>query len=452
MRSKEMIFGWLCCVTLLLAGCGGASAPTAGQQTKAPTAPSVSAADDQPIEAPVAAAETVPPAATPAKAPDPVAEAKPIPYLNPVSSEQAVEGWISLFDGYSLFGWTPNDNGVNWHVENETIMADSGPIGLLLTTVPWADYEFRCEYRMEAGGNSGVFLRTDVKPGDVKKDCYELNMADAHPEGYLTGSLVGRAKTAEPIQGSGDWKSISVKAEGPHFQVELDGQQVLDYTDDSDAPRSSGFIGLQKNKGKIEFRKIMLRPLATKSLFNGTDLTGWREVPGSKSKFTVEEGVIRCVNGQGFIETAETFGNFVFQGEAKTHAAELNSGYFFRAMPGTEKEPSNGYEAQIHNGLTDGDRNRPNNAGTGAIFRRVEARRVVSDDLKWFTMTLVANGNRISVWVDGYAVVDWVDDRKPDPNPRRGRRDEAGHISLQGHDPTTDMSFKNLKIAEIPVH
>lgn len=383
-----------------------------------------------------------------------VAEAEPdapdaIPYYNPVSPEQAAEGWISLFDGHSFFGWTPNVPDIDWRIENESIVASEGPIGLLLTTVPWADYEFRCEYRMEAGGNSGVFLRTLPTPGNVKTDCYELNMADEHPEGYLTGSLVGRAKTAEPIQGSGDWKSITATAEGPRFRVSIDGKEVLDYTDDAPTARSSGLIGLQKNKGKIEFRKILLRPLGTQPLFNGTDLTGWREVPGSKSKFSVEEGVIRCVNGQGFLETERTFGDFVFQAEAKTHAAELNSGFFFRAMPGTEKEPSNGYEAQIHNGFTNGDRTQPNNMGTGAIFRPgIPARRVVSDDLKWLTMTLVASGNHISVWVDGYAVLDWIDDRKPDPNPRRGRRDEAGHISLQGHDPTTDMSFRNLRIAE----
>ena len=52
--------------------------------------------------------------------------------------------------------------------------------------------------------------------------------------------------------------------------------------------------------------------------------------------------------------------------------------------------------------------------------------------------------------MNGYQVVDWEDTRKPDENPRRGQRLAAGHISLQGHDPTTDISFRNLKIAELP--
>ncbi len=47
-------------------------------------------------------------------------------------------------------------------------------------------------------------------------------------------------------------------------------------------------------------------------------------------------------------------------------------------------------------------------------------------------------------------VTDWTDPRRDDPNPRRGRRLEAGHLSLQGHDHTTDLNFRRLRIAAIP--
>jgi hypothetical protein len=43
-----------------------------------------------------------------------------------------------------------------------------------------------------------------------------------------------------------------------------------------------------------------------------------------------------------------------------------------------------------------------------------------------------------------------VDERKPNANPRNGKRLEAGHISLQGHDKTTDILFRNLRLAELP--
>jgi len=66
-------------------------------------------------------------------------------------------------------------------------------------------------------------------------------------------------------------------------------------------------------------------------------------------------------------------------------------------------------------------------------------------------MTVIAQGAHIAVWVDGFPVTDWTDGREPNENPRDGLRTEAGHLSLQGHDPTTDLSFRNLRIAEWPV-
>ncbi len=377
-----------------------------------------------------------------------IAEPASIPYHNPLTAEQKAEGWLSLFDGHSLFGWESTDSKINWTVEDGAIVADSGPIGFLMTTVPYADYELLCEYRMDDGGNSGLFLRSEFPPGDISTECFEVNIADEHPDGFTTGALVNRQKIETPVERKEGWNEFRIKVDGSDLEVKHNGEVVLNHQSKNNVA-ASGRIGLQKNAGKIEFRKILVKPLKLKSLFNGKDLAGWREVPGSKSEFNVENGEIHVKDGAGFIETEETYKDFIFQAEAISHAAELNSGFFFRAMKGTEENPSNGYEYQIHNGF-EGDRSHPNNSGTGAIFRRAEARYVVANDEEWFNATLIAYGPRISCWVDGYHVVDWVDERKPDPNPRRGLRLEAGHLSIQGHDPTTDLSFRNLKVVEYP--
>ncbi len=369
-------------------------------------------------------------------------------YHNPLTDSQKADGWLSLFDGHTLFGWESTSDEINWEVKDGAVTADSGPIGVLMTTVPFTDYELVCEYRMEKGGNSGLFLRTEFPSGDIATQCYEINIADEHPDGFTTGSLVNRAKLKSPVESTDDWNEFRITLNGPNAKIVHNGEEVLNYTAENNVA-ATGRIGLQKNAGKIEFRKVIVQPLNLTSIFNGKDLSGWREVPDSKSKFTVEENEIRVKDGQGFIETEKTYQDFIFQSQAISHADELNSGFFFRAMAGTEEAPSNGYEFQIHNGF-EGDRSHPNNAGTGAIFRRAEARYIVANDKEWFTATLIAYGPRIGCWVDGYHVVDWVDDRKTDPNPRRGQRLEGGHISIQGHDPTTDLSFKNLKIAEYP--
>jgi hypothetical protein len=109
-----------------------------------------------------------------------------------------------------------------------------------------------------------------------------------------------------------------------------------------------------------------------------------------------------------------------------------------------------GYECQIHNGYEANDRGRPIDCGTGGIFRRVDARRVVADDFAWFRLSIIAQGPHVSTWVNGYQTVDWTDTRRPDENPRRGLRTAPGTIMLQGHDPTTNLSFRRLEIAEFP--
>lgn len=371
--------------------------------------------------------------------------------MNRLSSEEIADGWIRLFDGHTLFGWKSNSS-LTWSVRDGVIKADNSDAknkGLLVSTSRFADYELRFDYRLDKGGNSGVFLRTAFDPKDAGVDCYELNMCDTHPE-FGTASLVKRVKPSKLVLGDGDWHSFYVRTEGPKISVKFDGEQVLEFTDTSDKPLTTGHIGLQMNGGNIEFRNLFLKPVGTKSMFDGESLKGWHDVPGSKSKFSVKDGTIQVLDGRGFLESDQVAGNFVFQFEAITNGDKLNSGIFFRAMPGTEANPSNGYEFQIQNGVKDGNRAAPDDFGTGAIFRRVAARRVVSDDRAWFTGTLVADGSHLATWINGTQVVDWTDERPENENPREGRRVQPGHFSLQGHDPTTDIAFRNLRVVETP--
>jgi hypothetical protein len=371
----------------------------------------------------------------------------PIP-TSSITAAELADGWISLFDGKTLFGWRANSD-LNWSVRDGAIRADKGRPGLLLTTFQMADYELRCDYRLQRGGNSGIFLRTPLSPKNPAKDCYELNMCDSHPS-FPTGSIVGRKRAGGTFRGEGQWMTMFVRVEGPRIRARLNGTPVIDFTDTSDSALRVGHIGLQMNGGAVEFRNIALRPLGTKDLFDGRDLDGWHVVPGSKTRFDVAGGTIHAASGPGFLESNETFADFVLQFDAKTNGTNLNSGVFFRAMRGTARAPSNGYELQIQNGFKHGDRTDPVDAGTGAIYRRTKARWVIPDDRAWFTATLIANQAHFSIWVNGVQVTDWTDPRRDDPNPRRGRRLEAGHLSLQGHDRTTDLNFRRLRIAAIP--
>lgn len=373
--------------------------------------------------------------------------------LSPLTPREVADGWVQLFDGETLFGWEANDAGleesVNWRVEDGAITADQGKPGLLLTYVPFADYEFRCEYRLAEEGNSGVFLRTVPDPTNPAVDCYELNFCENH-DSFPTGSLVGREKVEQPLLQPDQWVPVHVTVQGPTIKARFGDEDVLNFTDTSKHLLRLGRIGLQKNVGKIQFRRIALKPLGTESLFNGEDLSGWRVVPGSKSEFKVKDGTIHVLSGKGFLETEQTWSDFVLQAEAKTHGEGLNSGIFFRGLPGEVGKDINGYEMQIQHQPNPNDSKEFVGDRTGGIFRFAAPRKVVSKDNQWCSLTLAAAGPRFQTWVNGHPMVTWEDDRKPDENPRRGQRLKAGHISLQGHDPTTDLQFRDLQIAPLP--
>lgn len=360
-----------------------------------------------------------------------------------LSPEEIEDGWLSLFDGKTMFGWRATTK-TDWKVVDGTIEATSGEIGLLCTTTQFADYLLRVDFQTDENTNSGIFLRTSPQPKSPSYDCYELNIAP-HSNAFPTGSLVAREKVTPECK-PGEWHTFEIRCQGPVIEVKLDGEIVITFEDK--AYLGKGFIGLQHNEGKVRFRNISLKPLGLDSLFNGKDLTGWKTYPEMETDFTVtEEGVLHAQNGPGQLETQQAFGNFVLQMQAKTNAKNLNSGVFFRCIPGDKMM---GYESQIHNGIEGDDPTQPLDSGTGAIFRRTVARRVVSKDNQWLTKTLIAEGAHISVWVNGYQVTDWTDQRKPDENPRRGLRLAAGTIILQGHDPTTDVSFRDFQIQELP--
>lgn len=361
------------------------------------------------------------------------------------------DGWLALFDGKSTFGWKASSK-ANWSVDDGVISVSKGKKGLLYTTSQFDNFEFKAEFKIPADTNSGIFIRTSPKPGNVEKDCYEINLADAKVSSFPTGSLVKRQASDDPSNKDKSWyerwHEIQITADGPKVTVSVDGKQTLSYDDPAgEKAVGKGYIGLQLNSGLAQFKSIRLKPLSVPEIFNGRDLTGWKTDQKLESEFAVtDDGELNILSGKGQIESKPTFADFIFSMKCKTNADDLNSGVFFRCIPG---DLMNGYESQIQNQFKDGDRSEPVDCGTGGIFRRVNARAVNADDKQWFTKTIIANGPRIAVWVNGLQVTDWSDQRKPHKNPRKGQRLESGSIIFQGHDPTTDILLKEIKAREL---
>lgn len=358
--------------------------------------------------------------------------------------EESSQGWVRLFDGLSLFGWEIHSE-TNWRVEDNTIVVDDGEVGLLCTSVPWQDFELRMEIRADEATNSGIFLRTPPVPTDPEVDCYEVNVAPADNP-FPTGSLVKRFRAESvPQLDPETWHLYELSLVGDRLRVRIDGEEVCDYVDPQ--PLGPGRIGLQHNQGRVAFRDIRVRPVDTRELLT-PDLAGWKTYPEMDGEFRItDEGWLRVTGGRGQLESTSSHADFVLLAQAKTASEKLNSGIFFRCIPG---ETMNGYECQINHELVDGDPLRPADCGTGGIFRRQDARIVAAEDGEWFSLLLVAHGPQIAAWVNGLQVTDWRDQRPPAENPRQGLRLEPGTLMIQAHDPTTDLVFRGIAIADLP--
>jgi hypothetical protein len=355
-----------------------------------------------------------------------------------VSAKEASEGWIALFDGETTYGWKAQ--GPN-KIDKGVLVFGGNTTASLETTTHFAAFELVVTYRYES--NTGGF-------------------SIAYSEGQLNSS-------AKSDSLDGNFTDLKLTAPGC---------------------RKSGPLKLVTHPGTILFIKaIKIKPLELATIFNGKDLSGWKEIPGHKSKFSVtENGEINVKDGDGDLQTEAQWDDFILQLDVISNGDHLNSGVFFRCLPGRFWA---GYEAQIRNewqstvklkdetthigSLAEKDgtielrvgretkklpkgqvesithhRDKPIDFGTGALYNRLPARRVVSTDRQWFTLTVVAHGNHFAVWVNGYQTADFTDARPPNENARRGRRDGPGCISLQGHDPTTDLSFKNIRLVPLP--
>ncbi len=365
---------------------------------------------------------------------------------NTLTQREAEDGWILLWDGATAFGWQPRGE-ARWVASGDAISPaiGSGP-GVLSTTTEFANYRLKAEFWIDEAANSGIFLRCPTSGPINQANAYEVNIFDRHPH-WPTGSIneVGRTRQSRP-RTVGRWNSYEVVAHGNRLRVYLNGEKVLDA---ADSKRDRGTIGLQYNgEGEVRFRNIKLQPLSLKPIYNGKDLSGWKEIPGRKSVFSVtKEGWLNVKDGNGDLQSTGQYGDFVLQMDIISNGTHLNSGIFFRAMPG---QFWSGYESQIRNQWQGEDRSRPVDFGTGAIYNRQAARYVVSSDREWFTKTVVAHGNHFAVWINGRQVSGFTDTRPPAESGRNGYRAAPGVLSIQGHDPTTDLSFRNINIAELP--
>ncbi len=367
---------------------------------------------------------------------------------NALTQEQLEQGWVRLFDGQSLAGWFMVDN-ANWQVKDGTIKVTRGDRSFLCTNILVADYELKVDFRGDPKTNSGIFLRTSPQPQDVATECLELNIAPPDNP-FPTGSFVERQRL-DPAELPGFdptvWHTYHVRLNGEKVEVFLDEQQIMEIEDKTSSRR--GHISLQFNEGRIEFRNILLRPIASSSLKLDADWeTAWTKSEKEENTFQIEavDSGLRLVGGLGQLQSKQEFGDFILKAKYSLARPDVNTGIFFRCVKDAMLD---GYECQVNHATLNDDPLQPADAGAGAIFRRAPARIVVGDGTVPTYLTLMASGQQMVTWVNGLQVAEFVDSRPPNDNPREGSRNAPGPIALQGHDPTTEATFHSISVSEL---
>jgi hypothetical protein len=172
-------------------------------------------------------------------------------------------------------------------------------------------------------------------------------------------------------------------------------------------------------------------------LFNGKDLTGWKQHKSGKATWTVKDGVLIATGPAGhlFSERGD-YTNFRYRIEAQIND-KGNSGQYFRTEygPGFPK----GYEAQIN--ATHRDQIRTGSLYLPGVKEVLVLKTAPHKPDEWFTQEVIAVGNHIIIKVNGKTTVDWKDPKN---------RFTKGHFALQQHNDGSEVRFRKIEVIELP--
>lgn len=159
------------------------------------------------------------------------------------------------------------------------VLSSSGKGGYLFTRAPHGDFTLNCEFRLPAGGNSGVFVRTSDTANPVQNSIeVQLLQGDAPNPAHVVGALFDlvaptRQRTIQPDA----WHQLTVRASGASIEVWIDRERVVSAKLDrwttpgqnpdgtpnkfkkaiATLPRT-GRLGFQDHGAPVSFRNIVI--------------------------------------------------------------------------------------------------------------------------------------------------------------------------------------------------
>ena len=214
---------------------------------------------------------------------------KELPRARPyeVSAQEKAEGFVPLFNGVNLDGWTGNK--VNYYAESGMLISDPsqqaarGPSRNIYTEKEYSDFIMRFDFQLTPGANNGLGIRTPIE-GDAAYVGMELQILDNEAEIYKNlepyqfhGSVYGVIPALRGyLKPVGEWNTQEVKAIGNRITITLNGKVILD-GDIAQASKNntatidgkphpgllnkSGHIGFLGHGSYLKFRNLRIKDL-----------------------------------------------------------------------------------------------------------------------------------------------------------------------------------------------
>ena len=188
------------------------------------------------------------------------------------------------------------------------------------------------------------------------------------------------------------------------------------------------------------------------ALFDGKTLDGWRasennaiEANGGIPTFTVADGCIKVKGARSHLfytgpVAGARFKNFEWKADILTKKG-ANSGMYFHTAYQEKGWPSAGYEVQVNQ--THGDRRK-----TGGLYGVSDVMDVSpAKDDEWFTQHVIVWDKLVVVKVNDKVTTRYVEPEGVGGQAGfKGRRLSSGTLALQGHDPQSEVYFKNVMV------
>jgi len=202
---------------------------------------------------------------------------------------EAQNEWQMLFDGHDLSQWRNYQKSQvsdGWAIKNGELTLVKKGAGDIISKQQYDNFELTLEWKISAGGNSGVFyhvIESDELP-QVYYSGLEMQILDNkgrnEPLLEQAGALFALYSPIEdhtkPI---GEFNVARIVVDGEHIQHWLNGHKVVDYKRNSKdfnqqlqkskfatwpvfAKSSLGHIALQDHGDEVAFRNIKIRRIA----------------------------------------------------------------------------------------------------------------------------------------------------------------------------------------------